>query len=69
MPTVQIKSKVGAGDSMVAGIILKLSEGKEIDEAVKYGIASGTSAVSMPDSQLCEKKYTDELFNKFASEL
>ncbi|MCB0747079.1 MAG: 1-phosphofructokinase family hexose kinase [Ignavibacteriae bacterium] len=67
-PTVQIKSKVGAGDSMVAGIILKLSEGKEIEEAVKYGIAAGASAVSMPGSQLCEKKYTDELFNKISSE-
>jgi len=42
-PTVQIKSKVGEGDSMVAGIILKLSEGKEIEEAVKYGIAAGAT--------------------------
>ena len=67
-PTVQIKSKVGAGDSMVAGIVLKLSEGKEIEEAVKYGIAAGASAVSTPGSELCRKDTTEDLFKKIAAE-
>lgn len=66
-PTVQIKSKVGAGDSMVAGIVLKLSEGNKIEDAVKYGIAAGASAVSTPGSQLCTKDYTEELYQKISS--
>ncbi len=67
-PTVQIKSKVGAGDSMVGGIVLKLSEGNKIEDAVKYGIAAGASAVSTPGSQLCTKEYTEELYQKISSE-
>ena len=67
-PTVQIKSKVGAGDSMVAGIVLSLSRGKEIEEAVKYGIAAGASAVSTPGSELCEKETVEKLYKKIYSE-
>lgn len=62
-PTVKIKSKVGAGDSMVAGIVLSLSRGKSIEHAVKYGVAAGASAVSTPGSQLCEKESAEKLFN------
>ena len=67
-PTVQIKSKVGAGDSMVGGIVLKLSRENNIEEAVKYGIAAGASAVSTPGSELCTKDYTEELYKNISSE-
>lgn len=67
-PTVKIKSKVGAGDSMVAGIVLGLSKGESIEQAVKYGVAAGASAVSTPGSQLCKKELTEKLFDKISSE-
>ena len=67
-PAVKIKSKVGAGDSMVAGIVLSLSRGESIEHAVKYGVAAGASAVSTSGSQLCEKELTDKLFTKILSE-
>jgi 6-phosphofructokinase 2 len=67
-PTVKIKSKVGAGDSMVAGIVLSLSKGESIEYAVKYGIAAGASAVSTPGTQLCEKKSVDKLFKDISSD-
>ncbi len=61
-PTVPIKSKVGAGDSMVAGMVLSLSQGKSIEDAFIYGIAAGSAAVMTPGTELCRKIDTDRLY-------
>ncbi len=61
-PITPIKSRVGAGDSMVAGFTLKLAEGKDLKEAIYYGVAAGASAVMTPGTELCTKKDTERLF-------
>ena len=61
-PVVPIKSTVGAGDSMVAGIVFYLSQGKEIIDAARYGVACGTAATMNPGTSLCKKKDADMLF-------
>jgi len=61
-PTVPIRSKVGAGDSMVAGIALSLARGQTLSEAVRFGVAAGASAVMTPGSELCRKEDTERLF-------
>ena len=61
-PTVPIKSKVGAGDSMVAGIVLSLEKAKPIREAVQYGVAAGAAAVMNPHRELCRLADTEDLF-------
>lgn len=63
-PTVPIRSKVGAGDSMVAGIVLGLSTGKPLRQAVLYGLAAGSAAVMTPGTELCRKEDTDRLYAK-----
>ncbi|TGC09543.1 1-phosphofructokinase family hexose kinase [Methanolobus halotolerans] len=63
-PTVPISSKVGAGDSMVAGIVLGLSRGKTLRKAVLYGLAAGSAAVMTPGTELCRKEDTDRLYAK-----
>jgi 6-phosphofructokinase 2 len=63
-PTVPISSKVGAGDSMVAGIVLGLSKGKPLRQAVLYGLAAGSAAVMTPGTELCRKEDTDRLYAK-----
>ncbi len=63
-PKVEKKSTVGAGDSMVAGFVLSLSQGKTFEDALKYGVASGTAATMNPGTELCNKKDTDKLFQK-----
>ncbi len=63
-PVVEKHSTVGAGDSMVAGIVLQLSRGKNIQEAFLYGVASGTAATMNPGTELCHKKDADELYSK-----
>ena len=61
-PKVEKKSTVGAGDSMVAGIVLSLQRGRTLEEAVQFGIACGTAATRNAGTELCHQKDVDELF-------
>lgn len=61
-PTVRIKSKVGAGDSTVAGITISLARGRPIAESVMYGVAAGSAAVMTPGTELCSLEDTERLF-------
>jgi len=67
-PTVPIKSKVGAGDSMVAGITLRLAQGDSVAEAVRFGVAAGAAAVMTPGTELCRKEDTESLYQKMIGE-
>ena len=63
-PRVPIKSKVGAGDSMVAGIVTGLSRGWKIPDAVRLGVAAGAAAVMTPGTELCSGEDTDRLYER-----
>jgi 6-phosphofructokinase 2 len=52
-PVVPIKSKVGAGDSMVGGLTWALAQGRDLVDAVRYGIACGTACVMTEGTELC----------------
>ncbi len=67
-PTVPIVSKVGAGDSMVAGIALSLALGRPLKEAVRFGIAAGTAAVMTPGTELCRREDTERLYEQMILE-
>lgn len=60
-PVVRRRSTVGAGDSMVAGLILCLSRGASLKEALCYGVASGTAATMNPGTELCKKEDVEKL--------
>jgi 6-phosphofructokinase 2 len=61
-PTVKKKSTVGAGDSMVAGMVLALSQGRGWLEVLQYGIATGTATTMNPGTELCKKEDVDRLY-------
>ena len=61
-PPVRKESTVGAGDSMLAGIVYYLSLSKSILEAVEYGVACGTAATMHPGTELCKKEDADKLY-------
>jgi 6-phosphofructokinase 2 len=67
-PAVSIKSKIGAGDSMVAGMVLKLAQGETIPEAVRFGVAAGAAAVMTPGSELCRREDAERLYAGIAPE-
>lgn len=54
-PVVEVKSTVGAGDSMVAGIVFGLSKGWDWHYILKFGIACGTAATMNEGTTLCKK--------------
>jgi len=68
VPTVPVESKVGAGDSMVAGIVLRLSQGRPLREAILFGLAAGAAAVMRPGTQLCRREDTERLFERLTRE-
>ncbi|GAB2779704.1 6-phosphofructokinase II [Rhabdobacter roseus] len=51
-PPVTKNSTVGAGDSMVAGLVWTLSQGKSLREAVRMGVACGSAATMSAGSEL-----------------
>ncbi len=55
-PTVKKQSTVGAGDSMVAGMVWALSMGKSPLETARYGVACGTAATMNPGTELFHKE-------------
>ena len=61
-PSVKRKSTVGAGDSLVAGIVLALSQGRTLRTTLQYGVACGTAATMNAGTELCRKEDVESLF-------
>jgi len=62
-PEVKIKSTVGAGDSMTAGIVLSLLRKKNLKQTLQYGVACGTAATMNPGTELCKLKDAEKLYS------
>jgi 6-phosphofructokinase 2 len=62
-PTVRKRSTVGAGDSMVAGMVLSLGLGRSLREMIRYGVACGTAATMNSGTELCKKKDVEYLYD------
>ncbi|HYF31189.1 MAG TPA: 1-phosphofructokinase family hexose kinase [Chitinophagaceae bacterium] len=60
-PTVERKSTVGAGDSMVAGMVWSLMQGKSYLDMAMMGVACGTAATMSPGTQLFRKADAEKL--------
>jgi 6-phosphofructokinase 2 len=67
-PPATVKSTVGAGDSLVAGIIMGLTQNKDLLNAVHYGVACGTAATLNPGTELCRKADAERLFKKIQNQ-
>ena len=61
-PTVKKKSTVGAGDSMVAGIVWGLQSGFPNEDVVAWGVACGTAATMNEGTRLFKKADAEKLF-------
>ena len=63
-PEVEVRSTVGAGDSTIAGLVLKLNEGLDLDEACRWAAAAGTAATLTPGTELCRREDVERLLSK-----
>lgn len=69
-PTVKKLSTVGAGDSMVGGMVWMLEQGKSIETMARFGVACGTAATMNPGTRLFRKEDVYNLYewiNKHAA--
>lgn len=62
VPEGKLISSVGAGDSMIAGFIYGLSRGESVEEACRYGVASGSGTAFSTGLVTLEKM--EELYKK-----
>ncbi|MFC1838510.1 1-phosphofructokinase [Thermodesulfobacteriota bacterium] len=60
-PPVEVESTVGAGDSAVAGFILSLSQGKDLEDCVRLACAAGTATAQTPGTELCHRDTVERL--------
>jgi 6-phosphofructokinase 2 len=67
-PLVPINSKVGAGDSTVAGLVLALAQGKPWREAIRFGVAAGAAAVMTPGTELCRRDDAERLYKQIMAD-
>ncbi len=67
-PVVHQKSTIGAGDSMVAGMVVAMARGASVSEMARFGVACGTAATMTPGTQLCKKEDAEHLNNWIASQ-
>jgi 6-phosphofructokinase 2 len=63
-PKVATKSTVGAGDSMVGGMVWALSQNKTLNDVLRWGIACGTAATMNEGTQLFKKGDASLLFQR-----
>lgn len=63
-PTVRVRSSVGAGDSLVAGVVLSLARGRPPGAAVRFGVAAGAAAVMNPGTELCHREDAERLYTQ-----
>ena len=52
-PIVDVRSTVGAGDAFLAGLVLRLAQGRTVEEAFCTAVAAGTATAMLPATGLC----------------
>jgi 6-phosphofructokinase 2 len=60
-PRVKTRSAVGAGDSLVAGMVTLSSRGKPLLEAFRWGVACGAATAMTGGTELCRRRDVERL--------
>jgi len=60
-PAIQERNPIGAGDSMVGGLVYALSQGCSVAEALRWGIACGAATASLPGTAVGDRPLVESL--------
>jgi 1-phosphofructokinase family hexose kinase len=63
-PKIQEKNPIGAGDSMVGGLVWALTQGINLKEALGWGVASGAATASLPGTEVGSRPLIEQLFSQ-----
>ena len=61
---VPVASAVGAGDSMVGGLVLALARGWPLRDAVRFGMAAGAATLMTEGTELCRRDDVERLYRQ-----
>ena len=61
-PKAPVLSTVGAGDSMVAGMLAAITKGWGWEHVLQYGVAAGSAATLHKGTELCSLADTERIF-------
>ncbi len=62
-PPMKSQSTVGAGDSMVGAMTLRLAEDASLEDMVRFGVAAGSAATINQGTRLCSLENTHKIYN------
>ncbi|EOY5458222.1 6-phosphofructokinase II [Cronobacter turicensis] len=62
-PPMKSQSTVGAGDSMVGAMTLRLAQDAPLLDMVRYGVAAGSAATINQGTLLCSLENTDRIYH------
>jgi 6-phosphofructokinase 2 len=60
-PQIEVKSTVGAGDSFLGALVLRLAQGRPLVDAFRSGVAAGSATSSLPATDLCRAEDVERL--------
>ena len=63
-PRIKEKNPIGAGDSMVGGLVWALTQGIALKEALGWGVASGAATASLSGTEVGSRALIEELFSQ-----
>jgi 6-phosphofructokinase 2 len=67
-PSVDVKSTIGAGDSMVAGLVYSILHGYSAEVMLKWGVACGAAATMSEGTDLAHKENIESILTVFNNE-
>jgi 1-phosphofructokinase family hexose kinase len=63
-PKIKEKNPIGAGDSMVGGLVWALTRGLALKESLGWGVASGAATASLSGTEVGSQKLIEKLLAK-----
>jgi len=63
-PKIKEKNPIGAGDSMVGGLVWALTQGIALKESLGWGVASGAATASLSGTEVGSRSLIEELFSQ-----
>src|ERR1051325_9426904 len=67
-PKIHEKNPIGAGDSMVGGLVWALTQGHSLKESIGWGTASGAATAALSGTEVGSRPLIEELFQQVTYE-
>lgn len=67
-PRIEVNATVGAGDSMVAGLVAAFAKGLPMEAALRQGVACGSATAQYPGTELFAKGDVERLMEQVTTE-